>query len=77
MRMLLRLEPRMPRDEVWFDPAWPARYGRLRINHLPLGGRRVGLIIDGGTAELQGLPEGVRVIRRPRPPLSPARPGRG
>jgi glycogen debranching enzyme len=77
MRMLLRLEPRMPRAEVWFDPAWPARYGRLRIHHLPLGGRRVGLVTDGDTAQLDGLPEGVQVVRRPRPPLGPARPGRG
>jgi glycogen debranching enzyme len=77
MRMLLRLEPRMPRNEVWFDPAWPARYGPLRIHHLPLGGRRVGLLTDGEKAELDGLPEGVQVIRRPRPPLTPARPAPG
>jgi glycogen debranching enzyme len=77
MRMLLRLEPRVPRDEVWFDPAWPARYGRLRIDGLPLGGRRVALVVDGDRAGLEGLPEGVAAIRRPRPPLEPARPGRG
>jgi glycogen debranching enzyme len=75
MRMLLRLEPRMPRDEVWFDPAWPKRYGRLRIHDLPLGGQKVALVIDGDRAELEGLPEGVTVIRSPRPPLQPARPG--
>ncbi|SFL31864.1 glycogen debranching N-terminal domain-containing protein [Geodermatophilus ruber] len=77
MRMLLRLEPRMPRGEVWFDPAWPARYGRLRIRDLPLGGHRVTLVIDGDRAELDGLPEGVRVIRSLRTPLQPARPERG
>jgi glycogen debranching enzyme len=77
MRMLLRLEPRMPRDEVWFDPAWPDRYGPLRVRDLPLGGRRVSLVVDGDRAELEGLPEGVQEIRRPRPPLEPARPGHG
>ncbi|HEY4602706.1 MAG TPA: glycogen debranching N-terminal domain-containing protein [Blastococcus sp.] len=77
MRMLLRLEPRMPRDKVWFAPAWPARYGPLRIHDLPLGGRRVTLVVDGDRAELEGLPEGVEVVRRPRPPLEPARAGRG
>jgi glycogen debranching enzyme len=77
MRMLARLEPRMPRDEVWFDPAWPARYGRLRIHDLLLGGRRVTLVIDGDRSELEGLPEVVQVIRRSRPPLLPGRPGRG
>jgi glycogen debranching enzyme len=77
LRMLLRLEPRMPRDEIWFDPAWPARYGPLRIHHLPLGGRRVGLVVDGDEAELAGLPAGIQVIRRSRAPLLPARPGTG
>jgi glycogen debranching enzyme len=77
MRMLLRLEPRMPRDEVWFDPAWPARYGALTIRDLPLGGRRVALVVDGDRAHLEGLPDDVQVVRRPRPPLEPARPGRG
>jgi len=77
VRMLLRLEPRMPRNEVWFAPAWPERYGRLQIHHLPLGGRRVSLVVDEGRAALEGLPEGIRVIRRSRPPLQPARPGQG
>jgi hypothetical protein len=77
MRSLLRVEPRMPRDEVWFDPAWPTRFGRLRVHDLPLGGRRVTLVVDGDRAELEGLPEGVEVVRNPRPPLQPARPGHG
>jgi glycogen debranching enzyme len=77
MRMLLRLEPRMPRDKVWFAPAWPARYGPVRVHDLPLGGRRVTLVIDGDRAELEGLPDGVEVIREPRPPVEPARPGQG
>jgi hypothetical protein len=77
MRMLLRLDPRMPRDEVWFDPFWPARYGPLRIRDLQLGGRRVTLVIDGDEARLEGLPDDVQVIRHPRPSLEPARPGRG
>jgi glycogen debranching enzyme len=77
MRMLLRLEPRMPRDKVWFAPAWPARYGPVRVHDLPLGGRRVTLVIDGDRAELEGLPDGVEVIREPRPPVEPARPGHG
>jgi glycogen debranching enzyme len=77
MRMLLRLEPRVPRGEVWFDPAWPARYGPLKVRDLPLGGRRVTLVVDGHDAALEGLPDDVRVVRSPRPPLQPARPGRG
>jgi glycogen debranching enzyme len=77
MRMLVRLEPRMPRGEVWFDPAWPKRFGPLRVRDLPLGGRRVTLVVDGDRAELEGLPEDIRVVRSPRPPLQPARPGRG
>jgi glycogen debranching enzyme len=76
MRLLLRLEPRIPRGKVWFAPAWPKRYGPLKIHDLPLGGQRVTLVVDGDRAELEGLPDGVDVIRRPRPPVEPARPGR-
>jgi glycogen debranching enzyme len=76
MRLLLRLEPRIPRGKVWFAPAWPKRYGPLKIHDLPLGGKRVTLVVDGDRAELEGLPDGVDVIRRPRPPVEPARPGR-
>jgi hypothetical protein len=48
----------------------------VRVHDLPLGGRRVTLVIDGDRAELEGLPDGVEVIREPRPPVEPARPGR-
>jgi hypothetical protein len=49
----------------------------VRVHDLPLGGRRVTLVIDGDRAELEGLPDGVEVIREPRPPVEPARPGQG
>jgi glycogen debranching enzyme len=73
MRLLLRLEPRMPTDEVWFAPAWPQEYGALTIHDLPLGSRRATLSAGAGEPRLTGLPDGVSWIRAPRPPLGPAR----
>ena len=77
MRLLLRLEPRMPQDEVWFAPAWPQEYGALTIHDLPLGSRRATLSAGDGDPLLTGLPEGVTWIRAARPPLGPAREGDG
>jgi hypothetical protein len=64
----------MSRREVWFAPAWPARYGPLWIDDVPLGDRRVTLTVDDTGATLEGLPDDVTLIRRPRPPLEPADP---
>jgi glycogen debranching enzyme len=71
VRLLLRLEPRTVGD-VWFDPAWPDRFGPITIHDLPLGGRRVTLIVDEQGARLEGLPEGVSVVHGSRPPAGPA-----
>ncbi|WP_222270525.1 amylo-alpha-1,6-glucosidase [Modestobacter marinus] len=60
VRLLLRLEPRV--GEVWFEPAWPDRYGPIRINDVPLAGRRVTLTVDQDGARLEGLPDGVPVV---------------
>jgi glycogen debranching enzyme len=73
VRLLLRLEPRTV-GEVWFDPAWPDRYGPIRIRDLPLGGRRVTLTVDERGARLEGLPDGVSVVRRSRSPAGPVQP---
>ncbi len=72
VRLLLRLEPRTV-GEVWFDPAWPDRYGPIRVRNLPLGGQRVTLTVDEEGARLEGLPDGVSVVRSARRPVGPAR----
>ncbi|HEX2075904.1 MAG TPA: glycogen debranching N-terminal domain-containing protein [Geodermatophilus sp.] len=70
VRLLLRLEPRTV-GEVWFDPAWPDRYGPIRVRDLPLGGQRVTLTVDELGGRLEGLPEGVAMVRSAHRPAGP------
>jgi glycogen debranching enzyme len=75
MKALLRLDPCMSRQEVWFDPAWPRRYGPLRIHNVRLGQSRISLRVDptnqgADGADLTGVPDGVDVIHRARPALT-------
>ena len=64
-------------DKVWFAPAWPDAV-RPRAGPRPPPGLGGGSpwVIDGDRVELEGLPDGVEVIREPRAPVEPARPGR-
>ena len=69
MRALVRLEPSLPDRRVWFAPAWPARFGRLLVEGLPLNGTRVRLeAADQERGQLSGLPDDVSLIEDP-PPL--------
>ncbi len=75
MKALLRLDPCMSRQELWFDPVWPRQYGPLLIHNLRLGANRISLQIDPANqgpagATLTGVAEEIHVIRSPRPPLT-------
>ena len=70
LRALLRVDPSMSHRQVWFDPAWPSRYGPITVRNLLLGERRATLEVDGSRAQLTGLPDDVEVVSAPRPPLS-------
>jgi glycogen debranching enzyme len=70
VRALLRIDPCMSHRRVFFDPAWPARYGTLTVRNLALGSGRLSISIDGGEPRLEGVPDDVEVLLRPRPALS-------
>ncbi|MDQ0578373.1 amylo-alpha-1,6-glucosidase [Streptomyces rishiriensis] len=72
VRALLRIDPWMSHGQVWVAPAWPARYGRLRIHNIPLAGRRVELEVDGESTRVTGLPDEVEIVHQPRRPLRAA-----
>jgi glycogen debranching enzyme len=70
LRVLLRVDPWIPRGRVWIAPALPPQLGRLRLTNVPLAGARVSLTVDDGKTEIDGLPDGVVVIHQPRDPLT-------
>ncbi len=70
LRTLLRLDPWVPHGKVWLDPVLPERIGRLRVDRIPLGGRRVTVEVDGDDVSVEGLPPDIEWVRRPRKPLT-------
>jgi glycogen debranching enzyme len=70
VRALLRVDPWMPRRRLWFAPVWPERYGDLTVRNVDLGDGELTVTVQNGTARLDGVPEGVTVVREPRPPLA-------
>ncbi|MGQ0521007.1 MAG: amylo-alpha-1,6-glucosidase [Actinomycetota bacterium] len=74
LRTLLRLEPWVPHGRVWLSPALPPEVGRLRVERIPLGGRRVGVTAVDGDVKIEGLPADVEVVTTPRDPLTAADP---
>jgi glycogen debranching enzyme len=70
VRALLRTDPCMTHRRVFFAPAWPERYGSLEVAGLALGDGRLSIGVGGGPSRLDGVPDGVEVLREPRPPLT-------
>jgi glycogen debranching enzyme len=75
LRLLLRFDPWLPHGKLWLAPVVPASIGRLRVGHIPLGGGRVAVEVDGDDVSVEGLPPGVDLVREPRQPLSAEVPG--
>jgi glycogen debranching enzyme len=73
MRALLGLDPWLPRRQVYFSPAWPERYGPIRIHNLQVGSGRVTLGVDNDGAVLTGLLPGIDIIRARRGPAAEMR----
>jgi glycogen debranching enzyme len=70
MRILLRLDPYLPGDELWLDPVIPAGFGSLRAQNLLLGNSRISLTVTGENLKVEGLAPDVRLRHQPRPVVS-------
>lgn len=70
VRTLLRLDPWMPHGKMWLDPVLPEEIGWLRVERIPLVGRRVTVEVMDGNVKVEGLPPEFEVVTSPRHPLS-------
>jgi glycogen debranching enzyme len=68
-RTLLRLDPWIPRGQVWLAPAFPREIRRLHLEGVPIAGGRATIDVDGDDVEVTGLPEGLELVRAARGPL--------
>ncbi|NYH55068.1 glycogen debranching enzyme [Nocardiopsis arvandica] len=66
VRTLLRFDPQLPHGELWLDPAFPPAFGRLCIDQVPIAGSRLSIDVDQGSTTVDGLPDGVRLVRQVR-----------
>jgi glycogen debranching enzyme len=74
LRTLLRFDPWIPFGRVWCAPAVPDRYLPLRIEQLRLAGAAVTIDVRRDGWSLDGLPDGIELIRSPRQPLTASTP---
>ncbi len=70
LRSILRLDPWVPHGKVWLDPLLPERIGRLRVDRIPLAGRRVTVDADHDSVIIEGLDDGIELVQSPRDPLT-------
>jgi glycogen debranching enzyme len=70
MRMLLRLDPYLPAEELWLDPAVPESFGSFRADNVLLGNSRVSLTASGQHFSVEGLPPGVTLRHGTRSSLA-------
>jgi glycogen debranching enzyme len=70
LRLLLRLDPWLPQRQLCLAPALPAWLGRLRVEGIPLGGRRVDVSVEEGTTLVSGLAEDLDLDPHPRSALT-------
>jgi len=68
IRTLLRFDPLLPEGKLCFDPVLPRSIPELRFRNAPLGQARLSLSVTDEGASLDGLPDGVELVRaRPAP----------
>lgn len=70
LRTLLRLDPWVPHRKVWLAPTLPEVMGRLRVERIPLAGRRVTVEVENGSVKVDGLPPEIELVTEPRRPLT-------
>jgi glycogen debranching enzyme len=70
LRSILRLDPWVPHGKVWIDPQLPKAIGRLRVDRIPLAGRRVTVDVEHESVTVEGLDDGIELVLHPRDPLT-------
>jgi len=70
LRSILRLDPWVPHGKVWIDPVLPPAITRLRVDRIPLAGRRVTVEVDRHGMYAEGLGPGIELVQSPRDPLT-------
>jgi glycogen debranching enzyme len=70
LRLLLRLDPWIPYGKVWLDPQLPPEIARLRVDRIPLAGRRVRVEVADGSVKVEGLPPELELVQQPRDPAT-------
>ncbi|MDQ1402580.1 MAG: hypothetical protein QOG03_896 [Actinomycetota bacterium] len=68
LRTLLRFDPWIPHGKVWLAPALPEWITHLRVDRIPLAGRRVSIEVDNGNVKVDGMPPDLELITEARRP---------
>jgi glycogen debranching enzyme len=69
VRTMLRLDPWIPRLTLWLAPAVPDELGSLSVTNVPLAGGRLGLTVQAGDVEVDGLTRDIVTITEARNPM--------
>ena len=70
LRTLLRFDPWIPHGKVWLSPVLPPEITHLRVDRIPLAGRRVTVEVTEGNVKVEGLPPELELISVPRDPMT-------
>ncbi|MFC5788650.1 amylo-alpha-1,6-glucosidase [Agromyces tardus] len=62
LRTLLRLDPSATTGEMRIDPALPAAFGELRLDHVPFAGSRLSIAVSGDGTSVTGLPADLTLL---------------
>jgi glycogen debranching enzyme len=73
LRTLLRFEPAVPSGRVWCDPEVPARLLPLRIEGVRIAGGAAAVDVSRQGWRVEGLPQGLKLIRHARSPQTAIR----
>ena len=69
-RILLRFDPVFTRGVVHLAPILPDTVGAFRAENVLLDSSRVTITANGTSGSIDGLPPGLKLLARPRPPLA-------
>lgn len=65
LRTLLRFEPSVPQRQLFLAPTLPHNIHYLKLERIPLDGRRITIEIDRETVTIEGLGDDIDVINDP------------